>query len=210
MLLLVLAITVTGTAGLYSLRGESRCQSAWTLREGGGDHIVERRSLLPPGVRCLHVDASGATLDEQRLPLVEGGALLVLALALLALIMRTASRATLPLRAAATAAAALLMWGLVNYFVGGFPGNWTASLMTLSPIAAFVTDRRLVRAGAGTRAWTDGAFGLLVAPVAMLLGLFTWIVIGPLGHAATVVLIAGGAAISTRGRRTASAPAAVA
>ena len=200
-LLVVLAAMLAGTAGLTTLRGESWCQAAWPLQEGGPTY-EERSSLWPPGMRCLLVDVrSGAILDEETPPYALGFVLLVLELALLALVLRARPHPSLALRAAAVAAAAVLVWGLVNLEIG-FPANWMGSLTIFGPLAGFLVDRRLRRLRPTDRRWFDGALGLLIAPAALVLDLFAWILLGVLGHAVTVAIVAVAALAAERLRRT--------
>jgi hypothetical protein len=196
---------LAGTAGLTSLRGESACQATWPLEESGPTY-EERFSLWPPGVRCLLVDRTGAILDEAEPPYSLGLVLLMLEVALWALIVRARPAVSLALRAAAAATAALLSWGLVSLYIG-FPASWTGTLIMVGPIAACMIDRLLCRLRHTVHHWADGVLGLLIAPAVLMLDLFAWILLGVLGHAATVAAIAAVAATADRSPQRVARPA---
>ncbi|MDQ3676791.1 MAG: hypothetical protein M3401_08325, partial [Actinomycetota bacterium] len=182
---------VAGTAGLSSLRSGDGCADQWQFAEGSTLGAVQQVSLWPLGVACRVVDANGTVVDEVGASAWGFLALLALEIGLLVLVLRSRTPKPLALRAAASAAAGLLAWGIGSLWLGAVAGLTVSILYLLGPLAGFVVDRRLLRAGGPTGRRTDGLVGLFVAPVAAIFGLFVWIFIfGPLAHAVTIALVA--------------------
>jgi hypothetical protein len=182
---------VAGTAGLSSLRSGDGCADQWQFAEGSTLGAIQRVSLWPLGVACRLVDANGTVFDEVGASVWGFLALLALEIGLLVFVLRSRTPKPLALRAAASATAGLLVWGICSLWLGAVAGLTVSVLYLLGPVAGFVVDRRLRRAGDEACRRTDGLLGLFVAPAAAIFGLFVWLLIfGPLAHVVTIALVA--------------------
>jgi hypothetical protein len=196
--LVLVAGALVGTAGLSSMHENDHCSSVWTATEGG----PESRSTIsawPPGLRCELLARDGRVIDREPMTATGFLALLALELGLAALVLRAPRPLALWVRAAAAATAGLLVWGVASLWLGTVAGAVVSLMFFVAPLAGFAVDRVLGRTAGAPRRRGDGLAGLVVAPVAVVIGLFVWLAFAsPLAHGATVALVAAGSALLAR------------
>jgi hypothetical protein len=172
--LVLIAAAIVGSAGLSSMRDNDHCSSLWTPEELG----PESRTIVstwPPGLRCELLARDGTVIDREPMSATGFLALLAIELGLAALLMRARRPTALGLRAASAAAAGLLVWGIASLYLDTVAGAFVSLFVGLAPLAGFAADRALRRAGGTPRRRGDGLLGFVVAPSAVVLGLFAFI-----------------------------------